>query len=477
MTDDAAGSVTESTSVPRLRGFLRQCFPTISALILAVLVCIAAPTALISLHIHENPSFSPIDEPAQYDYVNRIAEGSMPRLGQRLLPSTLHQISCVGVALQGGVNPPCPGTNKASAYIGGGYQYEAQQPPTYYALAVPMRWIAVNVFGLGELTATRELGAFWVSLGLLTLWMAGRVLGLSVKRLAPAILLLACAPVVIYQSSIVSNDAPSIFAGSIVALVAALAWNRPGRWTAPVLASVAFFVTSIKSVDILGPVIVSALFAIMWWDQLDVQVTSVRSRLRIVWGKWWPNGGALLVGGVVSAVGWLIISRKLSIINPKDLPSFNILRQTPIGVIHIASEAISLLNPLNGSFSAFRTAANGTVLGTQNSLDVEAITGPLLQYLFLAAGVGGLFAARRRWSHWLGLLSLFFLVVVGVVLGVGIWHTYNADPGLSGRYGLSAAPLLALALVASVRGRWVIAGLWAFSIGLLGLTFWYIFAS
>jgi hypothetical protein len=75
------------------------------------------------------------------------------------------------------------------------------------------------------------------------------------------------------------------------------------------------------------------------------------------------------------------------------------------------------------------------------------------------------------------LLSICLLFVVGVILGIGIWRTYNADPGLSGRYGLSAAPLLALALVSAVRGRWVIAGLWVLSITLCGLTFWYIFAS
>jgi hypothetical protein len=468
--------VTPSTSAPRLRSFLQQCFPTFSALVLAFLVCFVAPVTFITLHIHENPAFSPIDEPAQFDYVNRIAEGSMPRLGQRLLPSTLHQISCLGLALQGSKLPACPGTDKPSNYDGG-YQYEAQQPPTYYALAIPVRWIGVHVFGMSNLNATREVGAFWVSLGLLTLWMAGRVLRIPVRRLVPAMLLLACAPVVIYQASIVSNDAPSIFCGSVVALVAALAWNRPGRWTAPVLASVAFFVTSIKSVDILGPLIVSALFAILWWGQLDAQVTSTRSRVRILFAKWWPNGGALLVGGVVAAVSWLIVSRQLNLINPKVLPSLNILRLAPVGVAHVASEAITLLNPLNGSYDPFRTTATGTVLGTPSSLSFELITGIVLQYLFIAAGFGGLFVRRRQWSHWLGLLSICLLFVVGVILGIGIWRTYNADPGLSGRYGLSAAPLLALALVSAVRGRWVIAGLWVLSITLCGLTFWYIFAS
>ena len=60
--------------------------------------------------------------------------------------------------------------------------------------------------------------------------------------------------------------------------------------------------------------------------------------------------------------------------------------------------------------------------------------------------------------------SLAALYIGGVLLGLGLWWTYNVDPGLVGRYGLSVAPLLALSLVAAVRGKWILRTLWGFSL-------------
>src|SRR3974390_1045876 len=257
-----SGASRSTASVPV--GFWRTCFPSWQALLAALLVCVIVPTSLIGLHIHENPRLSPIDEAAHYDYVSRIADGGFPRLGQFLLPSTLHLISCTGTALAISA-PHCPGSSNPRNYAGGGYQYEAQQPPTYYVATVPIRWVDAHLFGMSPLTAARAGGVLWMSAGLILLWMAGRIVGLSVIRLLPAMLVLACGPVAIYESAIVSNDAPSIFAGALIAFLGALAWARPGRWTLPVLAAGAFLVTSLKLNDALAVVVVSATFAIIWW--------------------------------------------------------------------------------------------------------------------------------------------------------------------------------------------------------------------
>ena len=103
-----------------------------------LLVCLVAPAALIVAHIHENPEFSPIDEAAHWDYVTRIANGGFPRLGQRLQPSTLRTLACRKTALSKPVAPPCSQRIlRPDQFAGGGYQYEAQQPPVYYAVTVP----------------------------------------------------------------------------------------------------------------------------------------------------------------------------------------------------------------------------------------------------------------------------------------------------------------------------------------------------
>jgi hypothetical protein len=132
----------------------------------------------------------------------------------------------------------------------------------------------------------------------------------------------------------------------------------------------------------------------------------------------------------------------------------------------ILQEASSLLLPLTGSFDVFRTSAVAPVVQTSSS-QVQSLMGTLLGYLVVAGGLAGLFVCPRKWSHWLGLISLLVLFVGGVVLGVSLFRTYDINPGLSGRYGLAVAPLLIMGLVASARGRWVTRGLWVF--GLLAL--------
>ncbi len=90
--------------------------------------------------------------------------------------------------------------------------------------------------------------------------------------------------------------------------------------------------------------------------------------------------------------------------------------------------------------------------------------------MLIAGGFSGFFVAARKWNHWLGLTTLGSLVITGTLLGTSVALTYKIDPGISGRYGLAAAPLLVLALVAGIRGVWIIRGLWLFALASLTTT-------
>ncbi|HXW33851.1 MAG TPA: hypothetical protein VEJ87_04675, partial [Acidimicrobiales bacterium] len=161
-------------------------------------------------------------------------------------------------------------------------------------------------------------------------------------------------------------------------------------------------------------------------------------------------------------------------VNPRTLPTFNVLRRTPIGTTTIPREALLMLQPLTGSYDPFRTSHVISAPMSAVSVDLQTIVATTLQYLLIAGGLAGLFVARRQWSHWLGLVTLPTLYVGGVLVGIAIFATYNADPSVSGRYGLSLAPFLVLALVASVRGRWVLRFLWAFALASFGLGFFFL---
>jgi len=445
-----------------------MCFPTRSALVVALIVCFVAPAALIVAHIHENPEFSPIDEAAHWDYVTRLANGGFPRLGQRLQGSTLRALSCRKTALPNLLTPPCKQRIlKPDEFGGGGYQYEAQQPPVYYAVTVPMRWVAMNLFRMGDVDGTRATGIVWLCAGLFVMWIAGRLVELRPAAIGAVVFLIGSAPLVVYEASSVTNGAASILAGSSLFLLAALAWRHPGRWTVPVLAIGAFVAVGMAEPNILAVLVASAMFGAFVTRRNDASMPGETTPVRTFLGAWWPAGGALLIGALASAVAWIAVSRNLAIINPKILPAFGILRTAPRGLGEIFREAVTMLGPVTDSYNVYRPTI------TSNNSNVEPVINEMLRTLLLAGALAGLFVHRRLWYHWIGFVSVATLYVGGVVLGVVLWLTYDIDPSLTGRYGLSVAPFLALGLVAAIRGRWVLPGLWVVSVVTFATTLWY----
>jgi len=449
-----------------LRRFLRLCFPSKSALLIALFTCVIVPAALVGIHIHENPKLSPIDEGAHLDYVTRIEHGSMPRLGQRLQPSTLRVTACAGFVLKVKL-PPCDARRLTpQEFPGGGYQYEAQQPPTYYAVTVPFRLFFFDVLGVSDPDATRLVGILWLVGGLLLLWAAARLLGLTTSVIGAAVLLIGTAPLVVYESAIVTNDAASILAAGLVLFFAALALRKPGRWTAPTLLVVGVVVASFKTTDVLPVAAIALVLGGMAWMDRTPEMAPAQI-LRGFMRSWSPTGGALLIGGAASVVTWVVVSHKLDLVNPRTFAVFDILRTHTVSVASIAGEALSLLAPATGSYDPFRL--HQSVL----SANLEAIAGTLLMYLLVAGGLAGLFVRRRQWFHWMGLFTVPLLYAGGVALGISIWRTYNTDPGLSGRYGMSMAPLLALSLCAACRGKWALRVIWLFGLLSFGLSFYF----
>jgi len=444
----------------KLRSFTTLCFPTRGALALALFVCVIAPTTLVALQINENPEFSPIDEVAHWDYVTRVANQGFPRIGDTLQQSTLRENACRKTDLSGLVIPKCNSKYfNPEKFPGGAQQYEAQHPPTYYALTVPLRWIATDIFGFSDVSGTRFTGILWLVAGLLLLWAAGRVLDLPPPTIGVGILLLTTAPVVIYHTAVISNDVPSIFIGSLIAFVAALCYQRPGRWTIA-LAAVGFFAASVKATSMIPIAAISAAFAVKAWAESGKEAGGSYARTSAAIKKWLYDGGALLIGGVAASLIWVVVSRQLATINPGEIAAFGVLRLNPVGPELILKETLSLLGPVTDSFVSPATL----------SQDLQVYFYGLLKIMLIAGAFSGFFVAARKWNHWLGLTTLGSLIIVGTLLGVSVSFTYKIDPGISGRYGLAAAPLLVLALVAGIRGVWIIRGLWLFALASLTTT-------
>lgn len=222
---------------------------------------------------------------------------------------------------------------------------------------------------------------------------------------------------------------------------------------APWLFAAGFFAAACKSTNLLAVGAVAASFAVG---------AVCRRGLGEAWSttarRWAGDGGALLAGGLVATVTWVLLHRSLSLIDLKEEPTFATLRSSPHGLGVILRESANLLHPITGEIAVSLSSA--ATLGQP----VQELLSAVLSYLLIGAGVAGLFVPRRRWPHVVGLVAVPLLPLGGIALGIAIVRTYGIAPGLSGRYGMSLAPLLVLALAASLEGRWTVR-----AVGLLGV--------
>ena len=401
-----------------------------------VVVCVVVPALLVISTIDRHPKFSPIDEGAHFDYVERIYDKGIPTFGDRLLRSSLREMACRGTRLEGLVVPPCDAkVMKYDLFLGGAYQYEAQQPPLYYALTAPIARIIKGVTGIGALGAARLVGVLWLTLGLLVLWRASRLLAVPQLPMLATILAIAAAPNVVYYSSIVSNDSAGILCGALAAYVAALTLTRHRPYTWPAIAlGVAAALTKTSCalpVGVVGLVVAAASLS---------RHPGISSDRR---GSLRRTGLGLISGSVVGTLAWVVYYRSVATIEPKTLPTFDVLRTGPVNLGNIFSQARSFLSVLTDSYNPF-AVWNGEVYG---------VVGMFAMLAIVAGLAAGAFTPERTWWSIAGPIVLSCLYVGGVVIGIGIWRAYDINPGVSGRYALPMLPLIALVVPAALQRR------------------------
>jgi hypothetical protein len=164
---------------------------------------------------------------------------------------------------------------------------------------------------------------------------------------------------------------------------------------------------------------------------------------------------------------WILYYRAFATIEPKTLPTFDVLRGGPVDAVTFLSQAKSFLSPLTDSYQPFSGWNPEIYSLMQLGVTVALIAG-------LAAGA---FVAARTWWSVSGPPVLGLLYLAGIVIGYGIWRSYDINPGVSGRYALPMVPLIGLILAAGLRrktGQWVLA---LGAVGLAMLSSWMILQS
>jgi hypothetical protein len=426
----------------------RAVFPYPLAAATALVVCVLIPILLVSLQINSNNKFSPFDEAAHLDYVERLSQGNVPRQGEKMLESSMRAIACNGYQGQDFDHlPSCDSSRGSWPDVMKWTQHEAIQPPTYYALTAPLRWTAHNILGFdNDLRATRTTSIAWLVLGLVLLWIAGRIMAMSPLVLGSAILILTTSPAVLYFSGTVSNDVTAIFSAGLVAMVGALAYRRVGgRWQIAGLFVAGFFAAALKNTNLLVVLVVALLLGIAAINRrsADEDWASVSRR-------WLRSGGVLLLGGLIAALLWTAIHDHIALIAVADDPAFDALRNGSRSPGAIISAGVSILWLLTGDPGTVVLASLSPATMDQDVLDPFYA---LLACLPIVGGLVALFVSPRRWPHLLGLVSLAVLCVGGMALALGFVLLYDQDPVAPARYGLSLIPLLMLAFSGSLTGR------------------------
>lgn len=450
----------------RLQQALALLWPSRAAALVCALVCVAVPVSLVVIHVERSPSFSPQDEVESFDYVQRVSELTLPRLGQQLLPSTNAQLRCVGrqpiifsKQLFSTTVPPCRGATAAQInrfyHSPADAQYEVQQPPLYYALTALARWPLMSLAGLSPLPATRLVGALWLAATLLMLWIAARLIGIDWRVTAAGALLLAAAPTVVLSASMVNNDIAALFAGGVVAVSAAVAWRLPDRLPWWGFAGVGVLAVALKETGALPVLTVSGLLCADACARARSTASGTRELLRSgPFRSWLRSGGAMLLGAGGVLIVWSIAFHALALMNPTSFAAVRINTDGHSGVADLAGNALAMLQPLtNTPMWPYRWSGSGPITVGFWTFRSTQLTSQLLASLPLIVAASWIFSRRRTWCQWLAAASMLVLFLGGWALGISIMLTYHYNTRLPGRYGLSMAVLLVLAVIGVLEGR------------------------
>ena len=124
----------------------------------------------------------------------------------------------------------------------------------------------------------------------------------------------------IFFYATVSTDVTAVTAGGVVALAAAVAYRRAAGAPA-LLVAAGVFAAACKVTNMFAVVILSAAFAVAAIARrTDGEAWSGTVR------RWIRDGGALLVGGVVTSILWVIVHRSIALVSLRDEPALEGLR-------------------------------------------------------------------------------------------------------------------------------------------------------
>jgi hypothetical protein len=140
-------------------------------------------------------------------------------------------------------------------------------------------------------------------------------------------------------------------------------------------------------------------------------------------------------------LAWVVYFNATATIAPETLPTFDVMRAPGFQFTTILNQAMTFFAPFTDSYQPFQFW----------NTSVFDILHQISRYTLVAGCAAGVFVTSRKWWSAIGPLVLAGLYAGGVVIGIGIWRTYDINPGVSARYALPMVPVLVLILCAGIQ--------------------------
>jgi hypothetical protein len=260
--------------------------------IVCCVVIIAVCCLAVGAHVHQFRHLGPLDEQAHLDYVNRLLDGELPALGEKVLPETRRQLACRGLETPAGsmTIPDCD--RPLPVFPEEGNAYEATQPPLYYSVASVVSLVVPG----DDIDSVRLVGGVWLGAGAIGVFMALRRLKVAAALATAAALVMALMPPLLFAASVVSNDIAVWTFGGLALWATVWLLQSPNlRWPQIVTAAgVGVGGALVKPTTLL---VVAALAAAML-------IVTGRNR---EWRRGLIFGGAMIGSAVVATETWALV--------------------------------------------------------------------------------------------------------------------------------------------------------------------------
>jgi hypothetical protein len=275
--------------------------------------------------------------------------------------------------------------------------------------------------------------------------------------IAPVLLAVNFSPVVAYHQTVVSNDAAILPIASLITylILRTQAGSRDSICWWIGLGLVGGFTK--------GTVLILCGIALLFslsWSFTKVKSTSFRVLRQSVFGDLLVQRTfALLISAIFASGFWAVFVSRTTQVPLDTLATFEVLRGGKVTIQLIMNQALVGLRPLTQSFAPF----NGV------DRDLIAVVNFFVDFSLLFACAAGVFLVTRTWWSVTGPLILLGQYLGTFALGISFWLTYNINPGLSSRYGLSVVPLMVLVLCAGIQRKYTKIGLSMASAAIAGI--------